>query len=95
MKKYLLGTAAVVMAICFSAFTFHPKSDGNSSMQTYTWHKYNTAGTAELSPVVSYTGTASGARSQFGCPTEGAVTCGRAYDAEGNPLSVFISKPAP
>lgn len=95
MKKYLLGMAAVALAIVFSAFSIKHEKDEANSLQTYTWHKYNTAGTAELSPVVSYTGTASGARNQFGCPTEGAVTCGRAYDAEGNPLSVFISKPAP
>ena len=95
MKKYLLGVVAVVMAIVFSAFSVQKDENRESNLQVYTWHMYNTAGTAELSPVVSFTGTEPNTRTEFGCSTGGPVICARAYDSEGTPLDIYIDKPAP
>lgn len=89
MKKLSLGIFAVVLAIGFSAFTSKSLTESN---QSYVWHKYNAAGTAELSPVVKYTGTTAGARASFGCSDAGAVNCARAYDAEGIAQDVYIKK---
>lgn len=95
MKKFSIVLIAAVMAIGFSAFTTHSNKVDADGLQTFIWHKYDADGTAELDPVVSYEGTASGARSEFGCPTEGAVNCARAYNSLGNPLNIYITKPMP
>jgi|GEM_PF-4430343 len=95
MKKYLLGIVAIFMAIVFSAFSETNDKVDDGNLQTYTWHKYNTAGDSELDPIVSYSGTADAARTQFACPTSGAVICGRAYTSGGSPLNIYIMKPAP
>lgn len=92
MKKYLMGIIAIVLAITFSAFTTSVNKKVNLNKQTFTWHKYNAAGTAELSPIVSFTGDASQAKDQFQCPDGNTVKCARAYNAVGNPLDVFIMK---
>lgn len=89
MKKHLLGLSALVLAIVMSAFSLPENSSDN---QVYTWRKYNPAGTAELSPVVSFTGSANDARDAFDCPDEGEVICARAYTSNGTPLNLFIEK---
>jgi len=92
MKKSLLGFSALILAISLSAFT----SGGiqkDDALVDYEWHKYNAAGTAELSPTVIFDGTAADARVDFGCPTSGSKTCGRAYDSNGLPLNIYITKP--
>jgi hypothetical protein len=92
MKKFMAGIAAVVLALSFSAFTVIHKPANEKAMLILTWHKYNPAGTMELSPVVSYTGTAAQAKAAFNCPDGPTVNCARGYDADGNPTSNFITK---
>ncbi len=92
MKKFVLGIIAVAFAVGVSAFTIIHKKSDKAKMESYTWHKFNAAGTAELSPVVTYTGTAAGAKSAFGCPDGTTVNCARAYDSEGNPLDIYVKK---
>ena len=92
MKKFLAGFVAVVLAISFSAFTAVNKPANEKAKLTLTWHKYNPAGTMELSPVVSYTGTAAQAQAAFNCPNGTSVICARGYDSDGNPTSNFIKK---
>jgi hypothetical protein len=81
-----------VLAIGFSAFTIPKEKTSNKAMDTFVWHRYNAAGTAELSPIDSYTGTSPGAKSVFGCGDGGTVHCARAYDIEGTPLDLYITK---
>jgi len=93
MKKYLLGISIVLLAVGFSAFTLHKKnSDRQNALTDYVWHKYNAAGTAEVSPVETFTGTAEGAKTAFGCPNGSTVICARAYDDEGTPLDIYVMK---
>lgn len=92
MKKFAAGIVAVILALSFSAFTVIHKPASEKAMLTLTWHKYNAAGTAELNPVVSYTGTAAQAKAAFNCPDGTTVTCARGYDADGNPTSNYITK---
>ena len=94
MKKYLLGIFAAIMAIAFSAFTVSSSNPKTGSLDTYVWHKYNAAGTVELSPIVTYTGTADGAKTAFGCPDGTSVNCASAYDLDGNPLGIYVKKTA-
>jgi hypothetical protein len=95
MKKFSFRIIAVLLAVGFSAFTFTHNKANNKEMKTdYVWHKFNPAGTAELSPVVTFTGTEAGAKSAFGCPDGTTVYCARAYDSEGNPLDIYIRKVA-
>lgn len=92
MKKYFLGIMAMILAVGFSAFTVTSTKINNSKSDTFTWHKFNAAGTMELSPIVTYTGTAAGAQSAFGCPEGNTVNCARAYDALGNPTVNYVKK---
>jgi len=94
MKKYLSGIVAVVLAIGFSAFTANHQEKKYGNMQDYTWHKFNAAGTAELSPAVTFTGTDAGAKSAFGCPDGSSVNCARAYDEFGGALNIYVKKTA-
>ncbi len=95
MKKISLGIFALLIAIGFSAFAvIHKKTKPVANDPTYVWHKFNAAGTAELSPVVTYTGTAAMAKQTFGCPDGTAVNCARAYDADNQPLPIYIKKTA-
>jgi uncharacterized protein YxeA len=94
MKKYLIGLMAVVLAIGFSAFNGSQEKKKSDMQQTFTWHKYNPAGTSELSPVVTFVGTANDAKSAFNCPDGLSVICARAYDEEGTPLDVYVRKTA-
>ncbi|HET6994905.1 MAG TPA: hypothetical protein VFI06_07975 [Chitinophagaceae bacterium] len=91
MRKYFLSILAIGLAIGFSAFTI-PHDKTNKEKQTYVWHKYNAAGTAELSPIVTYTGTEAGAKSAFGCSEGTTVFCARAYDSEGSGLDLYVKK---
>jgi hypothetical protein len=92
MKKYFLIIAILVLGVGFSAFKFSGAGKKAEKMQIYTWHKYNAAGTSEIIPAVTYTGTAAGAKSSFGCPDGNTVNCARAYDSEGNPLNIYVKK---
>lgn len=95
MKNYVLGLLAIILAVGLSAFNYSNNGTANEPLQSFTWHKYNAEGTAELTPVVPFTGTSSGARNSFLCPDPGERICARAYDDEGNPLEMYITKPAP
>lgn len=92
MKKlgFILSTIALIAIL--SAFTISKNTKETTSPQTYVWHKYNAAGNAELSPIVTYVGTAAGAKTAFGCPDGSSVNCARAYDLEGNPLDIYVKK---
>ncbi|ULQ55445.1 hypothetical protein KJS94_12410 [Flavihumibacter rivuli] len=90
MKKQLLGLGALTIAIVMSAFSLPDKTSDNQ--MELEWHKYNSAGTAELVPAVTFLGTESEARAQFGCPSPGNKICARGYD-DGVPTSNYISKP--
>lgn len=90
MKKHFLGLFAFAMAIALSSFTLFTKEKADT--QVLTWHKYNAAGTMELVPIVSFTGTELQARVTFGCPDAGAVICARAYSSSGDPLNRYIAK---
>ncbi len=92
MKKYFPGIMAIILAIGFSAFNINHFKEPVGSKIDYTWHKYNPAGTAELSPVVTYFGSAAGAKTAFGCPDGTTVNCARAYDMDGNALSIYVKK---
>lgn len=94
MKKFLLGFIAIFLAIGFSAFSFKPNTLNRIEKDSYVWHKYNPAGTAELSPVVTFTGTATEAKTTFGCPDGTTVNCARAYTMAGSPLPIFVKKTA-
>ena len=94
MKKYLLGIIAIFLAICFTAFTVKEKKENNSIKTSYVWHKFNPAGTAELSPVVTFTGTSDEAKVAFACPDGASVNCARAYTMTGTPLSIYVKKTA-
>lgn len=91
MKKYLLGIFAIVLAIGFSAFTVNSSNVSKQDVQSYTWHKYNPAGTAELIPTVEFEGSLSQAKDAFQCPDGIQVYCARAYEGE-IPLDLFIMK---
>lgn len=93
MKKYLLGIFALVMAIGFSAFTVNSSNTSNQNEPVYRWHQYNSAGTAELSPVVELIGTATEARDAFDCPEGTSVNCARAYEMDQTRTDFFIKKP--
>lgn len=92
MKKYFLFLTVLLLAAGFSAFKLGSEKNKAEKFQTYTWHKYNAAGTAEIIPAVTYTGTASGAKTAFGCPDGSTVNCARAYDGDGNPLNIYVMK---
>jgi hypothetical protein len=92
MRKYFLSILAIVLAIGFSAFTVVPGNKNKKVDDAFVWHKYNPAGTAELVPTVTYTGTAAGASVAFGCSEGSSVNCGRAYDFEGTATDIFIKK---
>ena len=92
MQKIVTGITAVILAISFSAFTAIQEPTNKKAMLTVIWHKYNAAGTAELSPIVSYTGTSAQAKAAFGCSDGNIVICARAYDLDGNQLSMYITK---
>lgn len=92
MKKYLLGIFAIVLAIGFSAFTVTDRNTTNQDDPVYSWHQYDVTGTIELSPVVEFPGTETEARTKFKCPSGTPLICARAYDMNGNPLSLFIRK---
>ncbi len=92
MKKFGFALSAIAFIAILSAFTLSQNKKDSMPQQTYVWHKYNAAGTAELSPTVSYIGTAAGAKTAFGCTDGTSVNCARAYDIEGNPLSLYVKK---
>ncbi len=92
MKKYFIGIVAIFFAIALSIFTVSFTEVKNSNEEVLTWHKFNTAGTMELSPTVTYTGTASQAQAAFNCSLGISVICARAYDAEGIPTGNYIQK---
>lgn len=94
MKKYLNGTIALVLAVTVSAFNVARNNEMASKKTDYTWHKFNAAGTAELSPAVTFFGTAAGAKTAFGCPDGTSVNCARAYDMSGTPLAIYVKKTA-
>ncbi|TWI83257.1 hypothetical protein IQ13_1365 [Lacibacter cauensis] len=95
MKKLLLGIFALLFVISLSAWHLVNKPKPAAKETVYTWHKYNTAGTAELSPAVVYTGSDVQARNFFGCPEDNETICARAYDEEGQPLDIYIMKALP
>jgi hypothetical protein len=92
MRKYFLSILAIVLAIGFSAFTIPHDQMNKKGKDVFVWHKFNAAGTAELSPIVSYMGSEAGARSAFACSEGTTVNCARAYDSEGTPLDLYIKK---
>jgi hypothetical protein len=92
MRKYFLSILAIVLAIGFSAFTVVPGNTNKNPDDVYVWHKYNPAGTAELNPLVTYTGTAAAAKIAFGCPDGVTATCAAAYDFEGTSQGIYIQK---
>ena len=91
MKKYFLGIVAIVLALGFSAFTTMDRKVTKSGSQSFIWHKYNPAGTAELSPTVWFEGTIEEASAYFQCPEGNSVFCARAYDVT-IPLDYYIVK---
>lgn len=95
MKKQLLGILAIAFAISLSAFTtVKNKTTTVSPQASYTWHKYNAAGTAELVPAVTFNGTDLGARQAFNCPEADETICARAYNGS-TPLDIYILKANP
>lgn len=95
MKKILFGLFAVLFVISLSAFHNFSSKKEKTTLQNYVWHKYNNAGTTELVPAVTFTGTDEEARTEFGCPEDNEVICARAYNDQGVPLDIYILKPAP
>lgn len=95
MKRLLLGLFALMFVISLSAFHHMNSKKESQAQQTLIWHKYNNAGTAELVPAVTFTGTAAQARTEFGCPEDDETICARAYNDEGVGLSIYILKSNP
>lgn len=57
MKKYLLGIAAVLLAVCFSAFTSEKKADKPSTVTSFAyWYDTKDAGTKINHKVTSLAG---------------------------------------
>ena len=95
MKRLLLGLFALMFVISLSAFHHMNSKKENQAQQSLTWHKYNTAGNAELVPAVIFVGTEAQARTEFDCPEASQTICARAYDDEGLPTSRYILKANP
>lgn len=94
MKRYLLAVFALLFVISLSAFHHNTSKKETAKPDVYTWHKYNNAGTAELVPAVTMTGTAEEARLEFGCEESTETICARAYNGS-TPLEIYILKPNP
>lgn len=95
MKQKIFGLLVIAVAITLSAFTYETDHKATSLTQmSYTWHKYNNAGTAELVPAVTFTGSDLGARQAFNCPEADETICARAYNGS-TPLDIYILKPIP
>lgn len=95
MKRLLLGFFALMFVISLSAFHQMNSKKEKQAQQSLIWHKYNNAGTAELVPAVTFTGTAGQARTEFSCPEDDETICARAYNDEGMPLNIYILKANP
>lgn len=86
---------ALLFVVSLSAWSLVHKPTAPAKTTSYTWHKYNSAGTAELVPTVPFTGSDVQARDFFGCPEDNETICARAYDEEGQPLDIYIMKALP
>lgn len=90
MKKYLVGTTAIMMAIMLNSFTLK-HSDFRSSDRNLAnkfWYRVGLDGkvTQKLGPV------ARGSVINATCPDSGSIICAKGYDSDPN---LQVGDPAP